>query len=82
LPDEPTLVDARGHRCPVPTLRLRRALEAAPGGARVTLMADDPMARVDVPHFAAQAGYRVVETREDGRTLVFTVEKPGSGTTG
>ena len=50
------LIDARGHRYPVPTLKLRRALEAAPAGARLRLLADDPMARVDVPHFLAQAG--------------------------
>ena len=58
---EDRLVDARGHRCPVPTLRLRRALEEAAPGARVRLLADDPMARIDVPHFAASAGARVVE---------------------
>jgi tRNA 2-thiouridine synthesizing protein A len=48
-------IDARGHRCPVPTLRLRRAVEAAPAGTVVRLLADDPMARVDVPHFASEA---------------------------
>ena len=58
---EPWLVDARGHRCPVPTLRLRRALEEAGAGARVRLLADDPMARIDVPHFAASAGATVLE---------------------
>ncbi|MDO8322405.1 MAG: sulfurtransferase TusA family protein, partial [Phenylobacterium sp.] len=40
------IVDARGHHCPVPTLRLRRALEDAPAGAQVRLYADDPMARI------------------------------------
>ena len=55
------LVDARGHRCPVPTLRLRRALEESAPGAHVRLLADDPMARIDVPHFAASAGATVVE---------------------
>ena len=58
---EDRLVDARGHRCPVPTLRLRRALEEAAPGAQVRLLADDPLARIDVPHFAASAGARVVE---------------------
>lgn len=70
------LVDARGHRCPVPTLRLRRALEAAPGGAKVRLLADDPMARIDVPHFAAQGGFEVVEQSEIDRGLSFLVAKP------
>jgi tRNA 2-thiouridine synthesizing protein A len=67
------LVDARGHRCPVPTLRLRRALEAAPAGARVRLLADDPLARIDVPHFAAQIGAQVLEQTDADGTLSFLV---------
>ncbi len=65
-------VDARGHRCPVPTLRLARALEAAPAGAVVELIADDPMARIDAPHLAAQKGLSVLsaETRDDGVVVV------------
>jgi tRNA 2-thiouridine synthesizing protein A len=70
------LVDARGHRCPVPTLRLRRALEAAPAGARIRLLADDPLARIDVPHFAAEFGAEVVETAVDGGVLSFLVARP------
>ena len=69
------LVDARGHRCPVPTLRLRRALEAAPSGARVRLLADDPLARIDVPHFAAQAGARLLEQTDVDGGLSFLLAK-------
>jgi tRNA 2-thiouridine synthesizing protein A len=70
------LVDARGHRCPVPTLRLRRALEEAAPGAIVRLLADDPLARIDVPHFATGAGFTVLETREEDGALTFRVRKP------
>ncbi|TAJ73186.1 MAG: sulfurtransferase TusA family protein [Phenylobacterium sp.] len=69
------LVDARGHRCPVPTLRLRRALETAPAGTKVRLLADDPLARIDVPHFAAQIGAQVLEQAELQGTLSFLVAK-------
>lgn len=69
------LVDARGHRCPVPTLKLRRALEAAPAGGRVRLLADDPLARIDVPHFAAAAGAQVLEQAEVDGGLSFLVAK-------
>ena len=69
-------IDARGHRCPVPTLRLRRALEAAQPGAVVRLIADDPMARIDVPHFAAGAGFDLISRDEDGAILSFRVAKP------
>ena len=76
MPSDEILVDARGHRCPVPTLRLRRALEAAPPGARLRLLADDPMARIDVPHFAAEAGVQVLEVGDQDGGLVFLVAKP------
>jgi tRNA 2-thiouridine synthesizing protein A len=69
------LVDARGHRCPVPTLRLRRALERAGPGQVVRLLADDPMARIDVPHFAAAQGHLVLSVTQAGETLHITVQK-------
>ncbi|WP_068878351.1 MULTISPECIES: sulfurtransferase TusA family protein [unclassified Phenylobacterium] len=75
MASEEILVDARGHRCPVPTLRLRRALEAAPAGAQVRLLADDPLARIDVPHFAAQIGAQVLEQSEADGTLSFLLSK-------
>ncbi len=74
--DAEILVDARGHHCPVPTLRLRRALEAAAPGARVRLLADDPMARIDVPHFAGQAGVEVLVQSEADGVLSFLIRKP------
>lgn len=67
------VVDARGHRCPVPTLRLRRAMEAAGPGARVRLLADDPLARIDVPHLAASKGWTVLSSDEEDGTLSFLV---------
>lgn len=70
------IVDARGHRCPVPTLRLRRALEGVPPGGLVRLLADDPLARIDVPHFAAGGGFEILERSEDGGALSFLVRKP------
>ena len=73
---EDLLVDARGHRCPVPTLRLQRALAGAAPGQRVRLLADDPMARIDVPHFVASKSYRLIDRSEDGKVLSFLIEKP------
>lgn len=80
LPASLPVIDARGHRCPVPSLRLRKALAAAGPGARMTLLADDPMARIDVPHLMAELGGRVVEARDEDGWTTFTVEaRAGSG---
>lgn len=61
-------IDARGLRCPMPTLKLGKALRAADAGAEVVLLADDPLARLDVPHFCNEAGAELtaVEDLERG----------------
>ena len=73
---EEILVDARGHRCPVPTLRLRKALAGAPSGARLRLLADDPMARIDVPHFAAEVGAEILSREDADGGFSFLLAKP------
>lgn len=72
------VVDARGHRCPVPTLRLRRAMQEAAPGDVVVLNASDPMARIDVPHFLSDlpADLASVETAENG-DLSFRIVMTG-----
>lgn len=53
------IVDARGLRCPLPVLKLRKA---ARPGAVIDMVADDPAAAADVPAFAAEMGWRIEET--------------------
>jgi tRNA 2-thiouridine synthesizing protein A len=69
-------VDARGHRCPVPTLRLRRAVERAGSGAAIRLLADDPMAKIDVPHYVDEAGLELIAIGEERGAIWFLVRKP------
>jgi tRNA 2-thiouridine synthesizing protein A len=70
------VVDARGHRCPVPTLLLRRAAERAARGSVLRLLADDPLARIDAPHFAGEAGLEVLSVEGEAGTVVVRVKKP------
>ncbi|MBI1406992.1 MAG: SirA family protein [Caulobacter sp.] len=77
MSQDPLLIDARGHRCPVPTLKLRKTLEGLATGAVVRLLADDPMAKVDVPHFVTQGGHELMETAAVDGGVSFTVRKGG-----
>ncbi|WP_372801546.1 sulfurtransferase TusA family protein [Paracoccus seriniphilus] len=76
----PVLVDARGMLCPLPVLRLRKILQGLPPGGRARLLASDPMAVVDVPHFCAGAGHVMVTTCDlgDGQHE-FVVERGPDG---
>lgn len=75
------LVDARGHRCPVPSLRLRKAMEGLAPGVRLTLLATDPMARIDVPYLMGDLGGTVCGVVEQDGVLHITVET-GAAPTG
>jgi tRNA 2-thiouridine synthesizing protein A len=67
------VVDARGHRCPVPSLKLQKALERAAPGSTVTLLADDPLARIDVPHLIGSGPHDLVSVNEADGVLSFRV---------
>ncbi|WBU56752.1 sulfurtransferase TusA family protein [Paracoccus sediminicola] len=71
-----TEIDARGLLCPLPVLRLRKMLSSLPEGAKVTLIATDRMATVDVPHFCAEAGHTLIsaEAQPDG-SIRFEVQR-------
>ncbi|GLS00319.1 hypothetical protein GCM10007859_03230 [Brevundimonas denitrificans] len=74
------IVDARGHRCPTPSLKLQKAMREAGPGARLTLLATDPMARIDVPHLMAGLGGEVVSIDEADGVLTIVVATPGAPT--
>ena len=61
---EADIIDARGLLCPLPVLRLRKALMDLAPGQQVTLLATDAMAMVDVPHFCEQAGHAMITAHE------------------
>jgi len=68
-------LDATGLLCPLPVLKARKRLAALEAGAQLRLRADDPAAVIDVPHFCAEAGHRLVETAQDGDVQVYLIEK-------
>lgn len=68
------VVDARGHHCPVPSLKLMKAMAGAAPGARFILLANDPMARIDVPYLMSQKNGRLIALDEADGVLTITVE--------
>jgi tRNA 2-thiouridine synthesizing protein A len=48
-PPAATVVDCLGMACPIPVVRLAKAVAGVEVGAAVELLADDPGAKVDIP---------------------------------
>lgn len=60
-------LDTRGLLCPLPVLKLRKAIMGLNAGDQITVYADDPAAEIDVPHYCQEAGHTLLSlTRENG----------------
>jgi tRNA 2-thiouridine synthesizing protein A len=59
-------LDLRGLKCPLPALFAKRALFRAQAGAEIEIVADDPMAAIDVPHMCRDEGFEVVSLERNG----------------
>lgn len=68
-------LDARGLLCPLPVLKTRKRLMALEPGAQIEVQTDDPAAVVDMPHFCAEAGHRLIEVCERGDVMIWLIEK-------
>ncbi|MFD2173457.1 sulfurtransferase TusA family protein [Rhodobacter lacus] len=76
MTDTPALtLDLRGLLCPLPVLRLRKALLALPEGAEVEMRATDRASWIDVPHFCAHAGHRLVSAEEIEGVLLYRIAR-------
>ena len=65
-PDAPVeILDARGLYCPVPVLRTRDRLKTLPPSGRLDVVADDPLARLDMRAFCAREGHAYLGEREE-----------------
>jgi tRNA 2-thiouridine synthesizing protein A len=73
---EAEIVDARGLKCPLPVLKLEKRLDQVTAGTHLTVLATDPIAKVDIPLFCVQKGHKCT-AKLDGAVLRFSIVKAG-----
>ncbi|MEM8755416.1 MAG: sulfurtransferase TusA family protein, partial [Pseudomonadota bacterium] len=64
--------------CPLPVLKARKRLQPLKPGEVLEVLADDPAAVVDIPHFCAEQGHALLDQRpaDEGATL-YRIRKDG-----
>ena len=68
-------LDATGLLCPLPVLKAAKRMRAlAPGGV-MRLLADDPAAVVDVPHFCTEQGHELLSSAEEDGVQIYLIRK-------
>ena len=70
------LIDARGLKCPLPVLKAEKALAGLRQSVDLEILADDPVARIDIPLLAQKRGLScAVEKHGDGFRFRLTGAK-------
>jgi tRNA 2-thiouridine synthesizing protein A len=74
-------IDAKGLNCPLPLLKMKKALALAQIGERVYMQATDPNTLRDLSDYATQAKYPLVYANSTGAVFHLVIEKaePRSG---
>ena len=72
-----TPLNLRGLKCPLPALRVRKALKGAAPGTLFLVECTDPMAAIDIPHLLRETGDALVDQQRGDGTMTFTIRKGG-----
>jgi len=62
-------LDLTGLKCPLPALMAKRAMVRSVPGAIIEIVADDPLAHIDIPHMCREENIDVLATERGGDTV-------------
>lgn len=68
-------VDASGLSCPLPLLRLKKALMEVQSGDVIKIIATDPAAHLDIGVYVEQTGHQTLEFTRQANVQVFFIRK-------
>ncbi|MBV9548590.1 MAG: sulfurtransferase TusA family protein [Alphaproteobacteria bacterium] len=68
-------LDLRGLKCPLPALLTQKALAKAATGTRLVVLADDPLAAVDIPHMCHTQGHALEESSTRAGYHIFAIRR-------
>lgn len=68
-------LDYRGLLCPVPIMKIAKAIKTVQVGQVVEMLADDPGAPADMKAWTKQTGHELLDSQEEGGTFRFLIRR-------
>jgi tRNA 2-thiouridine synthesizing protein A len=68
-------LDAVGLLCPLPVLKARKRLKVLQKDQVLRVLADDPAAVIDFPHFCNEQGHVLLDISADSDVNVYYIQK-------
>jgi tRNA 2-thiouridine synthesizing protein A len=73
-----TTLDLRGLRCPLPALKVRKALTRLAAGDRLVVECTDPLSTLDIPNLINETGDLLEGSENQPGLFVFRIKKAGA----
>lgn len=68
-------LDCKGLNCPMPVIKVKKAMEEMEPGQTLKVEATDKGALVDMPAFAKRTGNEILESTEEDGVYIFYIKK-------
>ena len=68
-------LDCRGLLCPMPIIKLSKAIKEIPVGEALEMLATDPGSVPDVEAFQNQTGHKIMASEQQGGVYRFVVQR-------
>lgn len=70
-------LDAKGLNCPLPILKVKKAIGGLKPGDTLEVLATDPGAVQDFEAFSRATGHTLVESKQEAGVFRFLIKKAG-----
>jgi tRNA 2-thiouridine synthesizing protein A len=70
-----SVIDCKGLNCPMPVLKVKKAVDNLEIGQILKVEATDPGTKADIPAWAKRTGNELLSMAEEGGTIIFYVKK-------
>lgn len=67
------VLDTKGLNCPLPVLKLKKAMKQVPPGGVLQVLTTDPGAVADFEAFCRQTGNQLLDAKTEGDVFVFLI---------
>ena len=67
------VLDTKGLNCPLPVLKLKKAIKEVPPGGVLQVLTTDPGAVADFEAFCRQTGNQLLDAKTEGDVFVFLI---------
>jgi len=69
-----TVLDVKGLKCPLPVLKVQKAMKSLSAGDILEVHSTDPLSVIDIPAFCNESGNTLLTQESDGTDHQFQIE--------